>query len=535
LLPKAILMTAPNDNTAIFRLAAWLAILLSGCVHDKSDSEKTQLPATNNVRSLQVAQDINPAPHIVEINLEATMSTIEIAQGVFSQVYTYNGMVPGPVIKTNVGDTLIVNFTNNLPEPTTIHWHGVRVPADMDGSTLSQHPVQPNQSFRYQFTVNDPSLFWYHPHVRTDVQVEMGLAGALLVSDEISDTHQSHLKPLREIKQDILILDDIHIETSGEISLENNGRLLWLVNGRELPEMEVVSDEPLRWRLVNIANERYMRIEVPGHKLIRVGGDGGLLEKAMIDLDDVTLVPGERADIVLTPTGDPGSELTVYRKKIGTNNARTPLMNLVFIEGDSSEKPTDTLTLPETLRISEAINITGASEQTFVFSHGPPDAEGNVSFLINDKTFAELTTQDTPDAVVGETQIWNLVNATAIDHPFHLHGFFFQVLGTLTRDTEGRVISITPISYLENKDTVDLPRRPGMNGTSTTVRIAIRFDASSGRSVSETVAYGGLNAIVSADLGNGLRGHSGGWLFHCHILPHARRGMMSYIEVGRGQ
>ncbi len=296
--------------------------------------------------------------------------------------------------------------------------------------------------------------------------------------------------------------------------------------------MEVVSGEPLRWRLVNIANERYMRIEVPEHKLIRIGGDGGLLEKAITDLDGVTLVPGERADIVLTPVGKPGSELIVYRKKSGASSARFPLMTLKFIEG---EKPADIAVLPETLRTMEAFDITDAIEQTFEFSHGTPDAEGNVSFLINGKTFAELTLQDAPDAGVGETQIWDLVNTTAIDHPFHLHGFFFQVLETITRDAEGKVIATNPAPYLENKDTVDLPRRPGMNGTSTTVRIAVDFSSSPGRREKEIVAWGGLDAIVSADLDSGTRGHSGGWLFHCHILPHAVKGMMSYVEVGGEQ
>ncbi|HEB93802.1 MAG TPA: multicopper oxidase family protein [Gammaproteobacteria bacterium] len=523
---------------ALFCVITSLSILLPGCSQDEPRNEGLQDVVRKSARSLQVARDINPDPRIVEINLEAKESTIEIARGVFSRVYTYNGMLPGPVIKTNIGDTLIVHFTNNLPEPTTIHWHGLRVPADMDGSTLSQHPVQPGQSFRYEFMVSDPSLFWYHPHVRTDVQVEMGLAGALLVSNDTSQ--QPHLKPLGDIKQDILILDDIRIEAGGEISLEDDGRLLWLVNGLELPKMEVVSGEPLRWRLVNIANERNMRIEVPGHKLIRVGGDGGLLEKAITDLDDVTLVPGERADIVLTPVGKPGSELTVYRKNNGPSNARFPLMTLIFIEGekpegDSPENPVDTLTLPETLRTIKAIDTTDAIEQTFEFSHGTPDDQGNVSFLINGKTFADLTPQDAPDAEVGETQIWNLVNTTAIDHPFHLHGFFFQVLETITRDAGGRLIETTPAAYRENKDTVDLPRRPGISGTSTTVRVAVSFDVSPERTKEETIAYGGLDAIISADLDRDLRGHSGGWLFHCHILPHAVKGMMSYVEVGGGQ
>jgi len=529
-------MTLFNANPANYarfyvtvQVLVLLLVLLTGCMHDQSNNTAVPNTLSKSVSGLQIAQDFNPDPHIVEINLEAREETVEIVQGIFSRVYTYNGIMPGPVINTRVGDTLIVHFTNRLPEPTTIHWHGVRLPADMDGSTLSQHPVLPGETFRYEFQVNDASLFWYHPHVRTDVQVEMGLAGALLVSDNISDTDQQPLKALSEIRQDILILDDISIETSGDISPDGN--IVWLVNGLALPTMEVVSGEPLRWRLVNIANERYMRIDVPGHKLSRVGGDGGLLEQALTGLDDVTLVPGERADIVVTPEGAPGSALMVYWKKPGTGNRRVALMKLLFVAGETNA---GTLALPERLRSIDAFDTRNATEQTFTFSHGIPDSDGNVSFLINGKTFSELTPEDAPDADIGETQVWNLVNTTAINHPFHLHGFFFQVLETITRDAEGNVMAAMVAPYLENKDSVDLPRRPGMSGAATTVRVAVRFDPAPGLASKEITAYGGMEAIVSADLDNGLRGRSGGWLFHCHILPHAKRGMISYVEVRGG-
>jgi len=99
---------------------------------------------------LQQLVDINPDPHIVEINLEAREDYVEMIPGVPSKVYTYNGTVPGPLIRGTVGDTLIVHFTNNLPEPTTIHWHGLRLPADMDGSSMSQNPIPPGESFTYE-------------------------------------------------------------------------------------------------------------------------------------------------------------------------------------------------------------------------------------------------------------------------------------------------------------------------------------------------------------------------------------------------
>ena len=97
--------------------------------------------------ALPRAVDLNPDPRVVEINLEARMGEWELSTGRRVRAMTYNGGVPGPLIEARVGDTLVVHFTNRLTEPTTIHWHGLRVPADMDGSPRSQQPVAPGGSF----------------------------------------------------------------------------------------------------------------------------------------------------------------------------------------------------------------------------------------------------------------------------------------------------------------------------------------------------------------------------------------------------
>ncbi len=100
------------------------------------------------------------------------------------RAWTYNGGLPGPLIRTKVGDRLIVHFMNELDEPTTMHWHGVRVPIEMDGVPgISQPEVKKGESFTYDFVVRDASLYWYHPHVMSAAQVGFGLYGALLVED----------------------------------------------------------------------------------------------------------------------------------------------------------------------------------------------------------------------------------------------------------------------------------------------------------------------------------------------------------------
>ncbi len=525
----------------------------------------TAMAHKKEVFGLQIAEDINPDPRIMEINLEAKETYVEVVPGISSKVYTYNGTVPGPLIKAKVGDTLIVHFTNNLPEPTTIHWHGLRLPADMDGSSVAQNPILPGETFRYEYVLKDASLFWYHPHVRSNEQVEKGLAGTMLVSPlGYHGKNHKALRKIRKLKQKVLVLDDILLDEDGQVeeafigTVEEvllkkiNGRSgnTLLVNGRELPTMKVRSGKTVRWRIVNIANTRFMKIEVPGHKLTRIGGDGGLLETPITGLENIKLIPGERADIVFTPKGKPGSELIVYWKdsKRGRHTINImdngmvmmgddpmdgsypdiPLMKLVFKKGKHHPKK---LQLPDRLRTIEPIDITGAAKTTLKFGHSMPMADGSIKFLINGKTFGELTSHDAPDAKVGETQVWNLVNMTGGDHPFHLHGFFFQVLETIMKDPDGKVIEVIPAPPIEDKDMVNLPRRPGARGSVSITKIAIKFDPAKGLSGNDIKANGGVTAIVNADLDNDKRGHSGGWQFHCHILEHADTGMMSFVEV----
>jgi len=509
---------------------------------------------------LQQLVDINPDPHIVEINLEAREDYVEMIPGVPSKVYTYNGTVPGPLIRGTVGDTLIVHFTNNLPEPTTIHWHGLRLPADMDGSSMSQNPIPPGESFTYEFELKEASLFWYHPHVRSNEQVEKGLAGALLVSEK----KKSVKKFTRTTKQKILVLDDVLLDENGQVEaffsgtteevllkkIDGRSGNTLLVNGRKMPTLHVKSGVPIRWRMVNIANTRFMRVVVPGHELTRIGGDGGLLETPIHDGNDVFLVPGQRADIMFVPKGKPGSELIVYWKdsargrhtidimdngmvimgddEMDGNYPDIPLMRLVF---EKSHKPARELELPEQLRTIEPIDITGAAETTLTFDHSMPMADGTIKFLINGKTFSEITSDDAPDAQVGEIQVWNLVNMTGGDHPFHLHGFFFQVLETIYKDKEGNVLEVVPAPQLENVDMVNLPSRNGPAGSVSITKIAIDFSPAEGLTGADIEANGGVAVIEDADLAAGKRGRSGGWQFHCHILEHADTGMMSFVEV----
>src|SRR5579884_537903 len=142
-------------------------LLLLALVHSSTSraavAANSEPEGWDNGLKLQEAQDLNPDPHIVEINLDARVADVDLGGGRHVQAWTYNGSVPGPLIRAHAGDRLIVHFTNHLPEPSTVHWHGIRLPIEMDGVPgISQPEVEPGQSFTYDFIVPDAGLFWYH-------------------------------------------------------------------------------------------------------------------------------------------------------------------------------------------------------------------------------------------------------------------------------------------------------------------------------------------------------------------------------------
>jgi len=209
---------------------------------------------------LTEATDLNPDPHVVEINLRAEVAPVEIAPGVRSQLWTYNGGLPGPLIRARAGDRLIVHFSNALPQPTTVHWHGVRLPIQMDGvPEISQPEVKTGGSFTYDFVVPDAGLFWYHPHVMSAAQVGFGLYGALLVEDPAERQTVGIADEL------VLVLSELAADEHGVFEPPDSGGSLGmvfgregnhvLVNGRVASRLLVRAGAPQRWRIVNAAKK----------------------------------------------------------------------------------------------------------------------------------------------------------------------------------------------------------------------------------------------------------------------------------------
>ena len=159
-------------------------MLLLACAPDAGVEAPGQPVGWDDGIRVPGAVDINPDPHVVELNMQARLAPLSFVPGGQSMMWTYEGSVPGPLIRARVGDRVIVHLNNALPEDTTVHWHGLRIPAAMDGAPgHSQPPVPPGGSFDYDFVVPDASTFWYHPHVNSAAQEGNGLYGAFIVDD----------------------------------------------------------------------------------------------------------------------------------------------------------------------------------------------------------------------------------------------------------------------------------------------------------------------------------------------------------------
>ena len=117
--------------------------------------------------------------------LTASQFDWEISNGKKIRAWGFNNTIPGPVLRAKKGDKIAVKVKNELQEATVVHWHGIRLPAAMDGTDNTQRPIQPGEEFEYCFTVPDAGTFWYHSHQNETVQMERGMYGALIVEASI--------------------------------------------------------------------------------------------------------------------------------------------------------------------------------------------------------------------------------------------------------------------------------------------------------------------------------------------------------------
>ena len=453
--------------------------------------------------SMSVSKLILASPHTQRLIASRTETDLVAGFGPLTKVFAYNQKVPGPLLRYNQGDRLRLEVENQLDEPTTVHWHGLRVPASMDGVPfLSQTPISPGESFLYEFDLHDAGTFWYHPHINSSQQVGKGLRGVLVV-DEIQPP---------TIDRDVIwVLDDWRLDDEAKIvpfnqnlrDASHNGRLgnVVTVNGSIHDKFLVHPGERMRLRLVNVANARTFALVFKDLNPWLIALDGHPIDPHTLGEDPIVLGAGQRADLILDVTGTPGESTLVIDNAFGENFAYE-LMHLV--RSNDRINSVSEHTPPPRLLVNPVSqpDITNAKKHQILFEGG---AMGGLSGAYLDGEFKGMRdlarlgklwatngnihsdAHNQPPLLTlehGKSYVFDLVNRSAFEHPIHLHGHSFEVI----RNDSG-------------------PEFPG----------AIRDTILVGPQESAQIAF--------------VADNPGLWMFHCHILEHQETGMTSIIAV----
>ena len=363
------------------------------------------------------AEDTEPAPDVVSVQLRAA-----VQQGDDFR-YAYNGLNPGPVIRARVGDTLVVTLTNGLDAPTTLHWHGLAVPWEMDGVTWMAEPVGPGEERVYTFPVQRPGTFWYHPHFDTERQVDAGLYGMLIVED-----------PADPPAPELLLVFDTAAEHRDPFPRHGHGRATraprWLVNGQPTPATwSGDAGENNRVRVLNASNVGYLAVEWPG--LYQIAGKQGLLP-APRSPERVVLAPGQRAEFEWRLA----ERFTVSTAPYSLNGgaAHGEPLPLLDVEIDGEAPAPEALAWP----FDGTAPSADVPHTDLLYALAGSDRTGD--WRINGERFPDVTVHEVDH---GAEVVFEVRNLSPTEHPFHLHGHHFEVLSVNGEPPRDRTIADT--------------------------------------------------------------------------------------------
>jgi FtsP/CotA-like multicopper oxidase with cupredoxin domain len=418
-----------------------------------------------------------------DYELIAAPLDIELVPGHKTPAWAYGGQAPGLELRARQGDWLRVRFINQLPEPTTIHWHGIRLPLEMDGVPyLSQLPVLPGEYFDYVFRVPDAGSFWYHPHTASGEQLGRGLVGPLIV-EERTPTGFRHERTLS--------LKSWHVDGQGAFTAFSVPReaarggtpgVLSTVNGVHAPAVELPAGQVVRLRLLNLDNTLTYRLNLPGSEARIYALDGNPVTPRPLG-KDYWLGPGMRIEL--------GLRVPPAGKELSLRNGPLRLATLRSVA--SSEPAGD---WPPALPANPVAEPDLANAETLRFnfewagavSVGLEQGAAHSFWQINGQAWdiADKSCYERPIATLqrGRSYILELRNLSQYQHPIHLHGMTFKVLGSNRRRIAEPWFTDT---YLLGKNEA--------------ARVALVAD------------------------------NPGVWMFHCHVIDHMETGLMAAIEV----
>ncbi len=428
------------------------------------------------------------------IRAEPALATLAGEAYPQTAVWTYGGTVPGTELRFKQGERLRVELQNLLPEDTTVHWHGVRLPNAMDGVPhVTQAPIAAKGGrFLYEFDLRDAGTYWYHPHLGSPGQVGRGLYAPLIVEEPEPPT----------VDRDVLwMLGDWRLDRQARIvedfgnfmDASHDGRIgnTVTVNGAIREAFELHAGERIRLRLVNAANARIFALEFRGHEPLVIALDGHPVEPHRAEQGRIVLGPAMRADVLLDAKGEPGRSYAVVDDFYPRRAYR--LLDLGYAKQPLRHGHAGT-PLPKLASnpLSEP-DVAGAERHRIEFGGGMMGGMMGMGMMrgmvwtVNGKSMPDDGHEHAAPILklgLGRSYVLELANQTQWHHPIHLHGHVFRVLTREGRSTRHR----------EWLDTVLLPPR---------TRAEIVFVAD----------------------------NPGNWMLHCHVLEHQHAGMMAVVRV----
>ena len=403
----------------------------------------------------------------------------------------YNGNYLGPTLRAELGEKVRVQLHNGLKETTTLHWHGMHLPAIADGGP--HQPVRPGAEVDPAWTIKQPAAtLWYHPHPdgKTEDQVRAGLAGMFIVDDP---AEQALPLPRTYGVDDIpVIVQDVAFDGNNQLTNRDGGFSgslgdHLLVDGTLSPHLDVTTDL-VRLRLVNASAARVYNFGFSDDRTFdQIASDGGLLD-APVPMKEVQLSPGERAEILVAMKAGEKVVLRSEKPKLGNTSA--------FTGTNGGEDRFDVLQLRAAPTLTRQATIPTALEH--VGRIDPSTATKTRTFTLEGHEInGEQMEPNRIDAVVklGATEIWNVTNSMSSPHNFHVHDLQFQIV-----DING---AAPPPALAGWKDTIYLPPNAKF-------RLIMTF----------------------ADYADPEHPY----MFHCHFLRHEDGGMMGqFIVLQPGQ
>ncbi|AFZ35433.1 cyclic nucleotide-binding protein [Stanieria cyanosphaera PCC 7437] len=451
--------------------------------------------------SLNLSSLYQSSNGLLELDLEAKESVVDLG-GKQAYLLTYNGQVPAPRLEAKPGDKVRIHFTNNLAQPTNIHYHGLHIPITGNADNVFLN-IEPREKLTYEFQIptNHPSgTFWYHPHLHgmTAEQLFGGLAGLFIIRGEIDE-----IPEIKAAKEEFLVLQDFSLDEEGRLlssmhmslMMGREGELI-TVNGQINPSLSISANGLLRLRILNASTSRFYRLMIKNHSFDQIATDGNALNEP-IEVNELLLTPGQRADVLVKGNQEPSQyrllNLPYDRGSMGMmGGGMMGGRGMGMMGGNHLDAPITIATINyqssvQSLPLPTKFTTISALPKpeivrSFELNHGMNPMVG-MAFLINGQPY----NKNSMDTIVKLNTIedWEITNTDVMDHPFHIHGNAFQVI---SRNGQ-------PESLLAWRDTVLVPRGE-------TVRIRTSFRDFVGKTV-----------------------------YHCHIFDHEDLGMMGNLVI----